>query len=127
MLQKINAKYPGKEITLQLVAKKVHFLSKLRIPFIIIVSLFFILYIVSTAVIYADIQSELPTVYYGYIGVNWVVLATGFIFYGRRLVNLMPSSLFKKVNKVKKYSYLDFSYPRKTSYLYTFCLVDKTS
>ena len=99
MLQSINSKYPGIEITIEDVLTKVHFLSRLKIPFIISVLLLTIINEIcqTVGVIYAPSLFWLRTIY---VALFWLILNIGYIIYGRKLLNLMPPELVKKVRKV---------------------------
>jgi len=91
MLRTINTNYKGTHVTVEQVVQKVVFLKKLKIPFAVVVLSVMIFQIVSAFNFYAI----LPFIYYS--TVVWIVLMAGFVFYGRRLVSLMPPELFLRV------------------------------
>src|SRR5690554_2119674 len=87
MLQEINSKYPGIEITIEDVLVKVHFLSRLKIPMIISILLLIIIEILTrvVGVMYFPSVGWIRSVY---ASILWFLLTVGYIIYGRKLSSL---------------------------------------
>lgn len=101
MLQKINTNYRGTVVTVEHVVQQVRFLRKLKIPFVIVISCLFFSHLAWSIVEGLKINYVEPRRwFYIYLTLNLLVLCLGFLFYGRRLVQLMPYELSKKVKKL---------------------------
>ena len=101
MLQQINKNYQGKEIYLEDVVSQARFLQNLRIPFVIIVVLVICgissMQLVGTTLLI----NTLVVATYAIISLGWLCLAIGFVFYGRKMMALIPYQIAGKAKRVR--------------------------
>jgi len=101
MLERINKRYQS-NVTLEDILGRVRFLQTLRIPFIVINALDVVLIIMYQIVRGVDPRSvnDAGDVWVVYTCILFVVLAGGFLFYGRRLLRVMPTIMVRKMKRM---------------------------
>ena len=103
MLQKISIHYKPKDITLEDMIEKLKFLGKLKIPFVLLVGVQFVIIYVTQIIGAIPGQNAVAMLnaLFVVVIVYYVVISVGFLIYRKRLVSLMPFELTKKVRRVQ--------------------------
>ncbi|PRP89865.1 hypothetical protein PROFUN_00207 [Planoprotostelium fungivorum] len=103
MMRKVSS-HINHEVTVEEIVSTLRFLGVLRIPFVVITILSFVIYVVREIgnSLITDAPSYPPFYYFicAYYAAVWLSFAFGFIFYGRRLMKLMPEGVAHKLRSV---------------------------
>lgn len=104
LLKKVNSLF-NKEVTVEEVSKRANRLKKLRIPFIVIIVIAFLLQMAVMVVQVTYVETTngiLGIVSAVYDALCKLIICIGFLIYGKRLMRVMPVQHFARINYVKR-------------------------
>jgi len=103
MLEKINAKYKS-DLKLEDVLSKIRFVNRLKLPFVIIVIISYVLTAILYALIIVEAQNITSIVYIWaiFFVALYLVITIGFTVYGRKLIGVLPNAMAKRMRKVTR-------------------------
>ncbi len=107
MLEEINAKYKS-NLSLEDVLSKIKFVNRMKTPFVAVNMVAYALSIVTFIMSGLEDPNELYLLYMWaiFLSVIFFLEAIGFLYFGRRLVNVMPDNIKQNMGRVRKGYYL---------------------
>ncbi len=123
MLEKINAKYKS-NLTLEDVLDKIKFVNRFKMPFLIINIIAYALSVITFVLIGVNSEFSLMLIYIwsAFLTVVFFMEAIGFLYFGRRLVNVLPDNVRDKMKRVRMEMYIYLSIYL-SIYLNLFCSI----
>jgi hypothetical protein len=103
MLEKINSRYKA-NVTVEDVLAQATLLKRLKIPFILVANVGFIVTVIHEFWrAYVEVDFDFSYLFAAYFILIWISFTIGFFIYGKRLMDLMPQNISKKLRKVTKH------------------------
>ncbi len=101
-MEKINAKYKS-NLTLEDVLSKIKFVNRMKMPFLAVNLVAYALSILTFIFVGINDPNDLYFLYIWaiFLSVIFFLEAIGFLYFGRRLVNVMPDNIRQKMKRVR--------------------------